>query len=66
LVKTALAIDGRACEQYFWLVSVHTLLKKQELDDIVGAVPKVVTAFLDKKAANIPINYATPEIRAGL
>jgi hypothetical protein len=66
LVKTPLAIDGCACEQYFWLASVHPLLEKQDLDDIVAAVLKVVTAFLDKKAVHILINYATPEIRARL
>jgi hypothetical protein len=59
LVKIPLGIDGRACEQYFWL-------EKQDLDEIVAAVLKVVTAFLDKKAANMLINYATPEIRARL
>jgi dTDP-4-amino-4,6-dideoxygalactose transaminase len=56
----------RACEEYFWLASVHPLLEKQDLDDIVAAVRKVVTAFIEKKAANIPINYVTPEIRARL
>jgi len=56
----------RVCEGIFWLASVHPLLEKQDLDDICTAVRKVVTAFLEKKATNIPINYATPEIRAML
>lgn len=54
------------CDEYFWLASVHPLLEREDLDDIAGAVRKVVTAFTEKKAANIPINYATPEIRAML
>jgi hypothetical protein len=56
----------RACEEYFWLASVHPLLEKQDLDDIAFAVRKVVYALLEKKKANIPINYATPDIRARL
>lgn len=53
----------RVCEEFFWLASVHPLLERQDLDDISTAVRKVITAFLEKKAANIPIDYATPEIR---
>lgn len=56
----------RACEEYFWLASIHPLLEKEDLDDIAAAVRKVVYGFLEKKAANIPIDYATPELRARL
>jgi hypothetical protein len=43
---------------------LHPLLGKEDLDDIAAAVRKVVTAFR-KKAANIPIDYAT-EIAAAI
>jgi dTDP-4-amino-4,6-dideoxygalactose transaminase len=56
----------QACEEYFWLASVHPLLEKQDLDDIALAVRKVVYAFLEKKATNTPVDYATPDIRARL
>ncbi len=55
-----------ACEEVFWLASVHPLLEKQDLDDIAAAVRKVVFAFIEKKEKGIPINYATDEIRARL
>ena len=54
----------RACEEVFWLSSVHPLLAKEDLDDIAAAVTKVATAFAEKKAAGIPIEYATAEMRA--
>jgi hypothetical protein len=41
-------------------------MEKQDLDDIVATVLKMVTAFLDKKSANMVINHATPKIRARL
>ena len=55
-----------ACDEVFWLASVHPLLEKQDLDDIAAAVRKVVYAFIEKKEKGIPINYATDEIRARL
>ena len=56
----------KACDEVFWLASVHPLLEKQDLDDIAEAVKKVVYAFIDKKEKGIPIDYATDEIRAKL
>lgn len=56
----------KACDEVFWLASVHPLLEKQDLDDIAAAVRKVVFAFIEKKEKGIPINYATDEIRARL
>ena len=56
----------KACDEVFWLASVHPLLEKQDLDDIAAAVRKVVYAFIEKKEKGIPINYATDEIRARL
>lgn len=53
----------RACEEVFWLSSVNPLLEEQDLDDIATAVEKVVTAFVDKKRAGIPIRYATDDQR---
>lgn len=55
-----------ACDEVFWLASVHPLLEKQDLDDIAAAVRKVVYAFIEKKEKGIPVNYATDEIRARL
>ena len=54
----------KACEEVFWLASVHPLLQKQDLDDIAAAVSKVVSAFMEKKEKGIPINYATEAHRA--
>jgi dTDP-4-amino-4,6-dideoxygalactose transaminase len=59
-------VSEKACDEVFWLASVHPLLEKQDLDDIAGAVRKVVSAFIEKKEKGIPINYATDEIRARL
>jgi dTDP-4-amino-4,6-dideoxygalactose transaminase len=56
----------KACDEVFWLASVHPLLEKQDLDDIADAVRKVVLNFIDKKEKGIAINYATDEIRARL
>ena len=56
----------KACDEVFWLASVHPLLEKHDLDDIAAAVRKVVFAFIEKKEKGIPINYATDEIRARL
>ena len=56
----------KACEEVFWLASVHPLLEKQDLDDVAAAVRKVVFAFMEKKEKGIPINYATDDIRARL
>lgn len=55
-----------ACEEVFWLASVHPLLEKQDLDDVAAAVRKVVFAFIEKQEKGIPITYATDEIRARL
>lgn len=57
-------VAERACEEVFWLSSVHPLLSKEDLDDIAAAVRKVATAFVEKKAAGIPTQYATDEYRA--
>jgi perosamine synthetase len=59
-------VSEKACEEVFWLASVHPLLEKQDLDDITAAVEKVACAFVDKKAQGIPINYATEAHRAML
>jgi len=45
---------------------VHPLLEQEDLDDIATAVEKIATAFVDKKAAGIPIAYATEAHRARL
>ncbi|MDX9865287.1 MAG: DegT/DnrJ/EryC1/StrS family aminotransferase [Anaerolineaceae bacterium] len=57
-------VAEKACEEVFWLASVHPLLEKQDLDDIAAGVTKVVNAFIEKKEKGIPINYATDEHRA--
>jgi hypothetical protein len=54
------------CEEFFWLDSLHPLLEQEDLDNSAAAVRKVETAFIDNKAANIPVDYAPPEIRAML
>jgi dTDP-4-amino-4,6-dideoxygalactose transaminase len=59
-------VTERACEEQFWLANLHPLLEKEDLDDIAAAVRKVAMAFIEKKAAGIPIDYATPEIRSRL
>jgi perosamine synthetase len=59
-------VAEKACDEVFWLASVHPLLEKQDLDEIAAAVRKVVFAFIEKKEKGIPINYATDEIRARL
>ena len=56
----------QACDEVFWLASVHPLLEKSDLDDIAAAVRKVVFAFIEKKEKGVPINYTTEEIRARL
>jgi dTDP-4-amino-4,6-dideoxygalactose transaminase len=57
-------VAEKACEEVFWLASVHPLLEKQDLDNIADAVWKVATAFVEKKARGIPIDYATETHRA--
>jgi dTDP-4-amino-4,6-dideoxygalactose transaminase len=57
-------VAEKACDEVFWLASVHPLLEKQDLDDIAAAVRKVVLNFIDKKEKGIPINYATDEQRS--
>jgi dTDP-4-amino-4,6-dideoxygalactose transaminase len=57
-------VAEKACDEVFWLASVHPLLDKTDLDDIAAAVRKVVDAFIDKKEKGIPINYASDEHRA--
>jgi citrate lyase synthetase len=59
-------VSEKACEEVFWLASVHPLLEKQDLDDIANAVRKVVLNFIEKKEKRMPIDYATDEIRARL
>jgi perosamine synthetase len=59
-------VTEKACEEVFWLASVHPLLTQGDLDDIIAAVRKVAYAFVDKKAKGIPIQYATAEDRARL
>jgi perosamine synthetase len=59
-------VSEAACDEVFWLASVHPMLEKSDLDDIAAAVRKVVLAFIEKKEKGIPINYATDEIRASL
>jgi dTDP-4-amino-4,6-dideoxygalactose transaminase len=59
-------VSETACEEVFWLASVHPMLEQSDLDDIAAAVRKVVFAFIEKKEKGIPINYATDEIRACL
>ena len=59
-------VAEKACEEVFWLASMHPLLEKGDLDDIAAAVKKVVLAFIDKTEKGIPINYATDEHRAKL
>jgi dTDP-4-amino-4,6-dideoxygalactose transaminase len=57
-------VAEKACEEVFWLASVHPLLTREDLDDIVTAVRKVAYAFVEKKEEGIPINYATAKERA--
>jgi dTDP-4-amino-4,6-dideoxygalactose transaminase len=57
-------VAEKACNEVFWLASVHPLLEKQDLDDIAAAVTKVACAFIEKKEKGIPINYATDAHRA--
>jgi perosamine synthetase len=57
-------VAEKACDEVFWLASVHPLLTKQDLDDVAAAVTKVASAFVEKKEKGIPINYATEAHRA--
>ena len=59
-------VAEKACEEVFWLASMHPLLEKGDLDDIAAAVRKVAYAFVDKTEKGIPINYATDAHRAQL
>lgn len=59
-------VAEEACDEVFWLASVHPLLDRGDLDDVADAVIKVATAFAEKTAAGIPIDYGTPELRARL
>ena len=54
----------KACDEVFWLASVHPNLEKEDLDDVAAAVRKVADAFIDKKEKGIPIDYATEADRA--
>lgn len=56
----------KACEEVFWLASVHPLLTKQDLDDIAQAVRKVATTFADRAAKGETIEYATDAHRERL
>ena len=55
-----------AVQEVFWLSSAHPMLATEDLDDIANAVRKVATAFAEKTAAGIPIDYAPDELRARL
>jgi dTDP-4-amino-4,6-dideoxygalactose transaminase len=57
-------VAEKACDEVFWLASVHPLLEKSDLDDVANAVIKVARAFVEKREKGIPINYATDEHRA--
>ena len=59
-------VAEKACEEVFWLASMHPLLEKGDIDDIAAAVSKVAYAFVDKREKGIPINYATDAHRAQL
>jgi dTDP-4-amino-4,6-dideoxygalactose transaminase len=53
-----------ACDDVFWLASMHPLLEKSDLDDIAAAVRKVACEFAERKSKGIPIDYATDAERA--
>jgi perosamine synthetase len=57
-------VAEKACEEVFWLASVHPLLEKGDLDDVANAVKKVTSAFIEKREKGISINYATQEHKA--
>jgi perosamine synthetase len=59
-------VAEQACEEVFWLASIHPLLEKEDLDDIAAAVQKVATVFAERKSVGIRFEYATPEHRARL
>jgi perosamine synthetase len=59
-------VAEKACEEVFWLASVHPLLEKQDLDDVANSVKKVVYGFLEKKEKGISIDYPTAEDLARL
>lgn len=59
-------VAEKACDEVFWLASMHPLLEKQDLDDVAEAVRKVACDFVDKKSKGIPVNYATEAHRAML
>lgn len=59
-------VAERACEEVFWLTSAHPLLDQSDLDDIATAVEKVAAAFVEKKAAGIPVEYATAQYQIKL
>lgn len=57
-------VAEQACDEVFWLASVHPLLEKQDLDDIADAVKKVVFELIDRKHKGLAVEYATDEHRA--
>jgi len=57
-------VAEQACDEVFWLASVHPLLEKSDLDDVAAGVRKVVNAFIERKNENIPISYATEAHRS--
>lgn len=59
-------VAEKACDEVFWLASMHPLLEKQDLDDVAEAVRKVACDLVDKKNKGIPVNYATAAHRAML
>ena len=56
----------RACDEVFWLASVHPLLERSDLDDVANAVKKVAFNFVEKKQRGVPISYATEDQRRKL
>ena len=56
----------KACEEVFWLASVHPLLKKQDLDDIANAVKKVASVFVERAQRGEKVEYATEAHRQRL
>jgi perosamine synthetase len=57
-------VAEKACDEVFWLASVHPLLETSDLDDVAAAVKKVISGFIEKKEKGISINYATEAHRA--
>ena len=54
----------RACDEVLWLIPPHPMLTREDLDDVARGVRKVATAFVEKKAKGIKVDYATEEHQA--